>query len=80
MQTNQNAAITPVELEQQADGLATELLGLPETQRLSEMRQLKQQSEVLHALVSAKIDQRRSSARSAGQAMLLGQQGAAPAA
>jgi hypothetical protein len=80
MSTNQNVAITPLELEQQADGLATELLGLPETQRLSELRMLKQQSEVLHALVSAKLDQRRSSARSAGQAMLLGQQGAAPAA
>jgi hypothetical protein len=66
------------EIAQAAEMLAQQLLQLPETQRLSELRQLAKKNEMLHAAVKSKMEQQRSQARSAGQAMLLGQQGAAP--
>jgi len=66
------------EIAQAAEMLAQQLLQLPETQRLSELRQLAKKNEMLHAAVKSKMEQQRSQARSAGQAMMLGQQGAAP--
>lgn len=64
----------------QAESLATQLLALPESQKDSELRLLKQKNEVLHSLTKAKMDEMRNRAQTAGGAMLLGQQGAMPAA
>lgn len=74
MMTGPQTPVTPEEMIAQADVLAQSLLGLPETQRLSEMRALKQKSTVLHALVTQKVKEIRQQARSAGQSMMLGQQ------
>lgn len=60
-----------------AESLATEMLSLPESQKDSELRLLKQKHEALHSLVRAKMDEMRNRARTAGASMLLGQQGAA---
>lgn len=65
------------DLEAQAEALASELLALPESQRLSELRLLKEKHHALHALVRAYLDEMRGRARTAGQSLLLGQQGAA---
>lgn len=75
-----NVPITPDEMLSQAAALAQELLGLPASQRNSELRRLKQRNEVLHSLVTAQLEQIRSQARSAGGAMLLGEQPAQPMA
>jgi len=69
-----NTPVTPEDMLAQAQSLAQSLLGLPETQKDSELRALKQKNEVLHALVTAQIKQIRQSAQSAGQSLLLGQQ------
>jgi len=70
---------TPQDMLAQAEMLAQELLGLPESQKDSELRQLKQKNQVLHSLVKAQMDSMRQQARTAGGAMLLGQTGAQPA-
>lgn len=75
--TGPDTPVTPQDLLEQAEMLAQELLGLPESQKDSELRMLKNKNEVLHALVTAKIKQQRQQAQTAGGAMLLGQQGAA---
>lgn len=74
-----NTPITPNDMIGAAESLASQLLALPETQRRSELMALKQKNPVLHDLVRAQMDQKRTQARSAGQAMLMGQQGAQPA-
>lgn len=66
------------DLMAQADSLAQELLMLPESQKDSELRALSQKNEALHSMVKTKIEKLRQKARTAGGAMLLGQQGAAP--
>jgi hypothetical protein len=66
--------MTPQELIAQAESLAADLSVLPETQRLSELRQLKQKHEALHAMTKVKLDELRQRQRSAGGAMLAGQQ------
>lgn len=60
-----------------AESLAAELLSLPETQKDSELRALKNKNEALHSMVKSKMDEMRQQARTAGGAMLLGQGGAA---
>lgn len=62
----------------QAEALADQLLTLPESQRLSEMRMLKKKNAPLHAMVKEKMEGRRNQLRTQGASMLLGQQGAAP--
>jgi hypothetical protein len=57
-----------------ASTLANELMGLPESQKDSELRQLREKNEALHRLVRAEMDKIRSNARSQGGAMLLSQQ------
>jgi hypothetical protein len=74
-----NTPITPMDMLSSAEGLAAQLLTLPETQRRSELMALKTKNPVLHDLARAAMDQKRQQARSAGQAMMLGQQGAQPA-
>lgn len=64
---------TPEEMMQQAESLAQQLLGLPESQKDSELRALKTKNETMHALVRAKLDQIRGQARQQGGAQLLAQ-------
>ena len=74
-----NTPQTPNDMLAQAESLATQLLALPESQKDSELRALSQKNEFLHALVKAQMEKKRNRARTAGGAMLLGQQGAMPA-
>lgn len=69
--------VTPNDLQAAAEQLANELLGLPEGQKDSELRKLKQFNPTLHAIVRQKMDEIRSNARMQGGAMLM--QGGPPA-
>lgn len=64
---------TPEEMMSKAEALAQELLGLPESQKDSELRQLKQKHPVLHALVTAALDRIRGRYASQGKSMLMAQ-------
>jgi len=77
-----NMPTTPEEMMSTAESLAQELMGLPESVKDSELRQLKNKNPVMHQLVKAKMDEIRGQARQQGGAMLLQQQfgnGGAPA-
>jgi hypothetical protein len=65
---------TPDEMLAQAQSIAQQLLGLPESQKDSELRMLKEKNEVLHSLVKAEIDKIRGQARSQGGAQMMAQQ------
>lgn len=69
-----NAMVTPSDLQAAADMLAQELLGLPESQRISELRKLKQANPTLHSIVKEKLSDIRSQARSQGGAQVMQQQ------
>lgn len=69
---------TPEDMIAQAESLASQLLGMPESQKDSELRMLKQKNAPMHALVRQKMDETRNRARTAGASMLLGQQGGQP--
>lgn len=62
---------TPDDMLAQAQSLAQQLLGLPESQKDSELRMLKQKNEVLHSLVRAQLDKIRGQARSQGGAQMM---------
>lgn len=66
-----NVPVTPNDLQASAEQLANELLGLPESQKDSQLRQLKQFNPTLHALVRQKMDEIRRNARMQGGAMLM---------
>jgi hypothetical protein len=68
-----NVAVTPEEMTQTAEQLATELLGLPEGIKDSELRKLKTANNVLHSIVRAKMDEKRQAAKTQGGAMLMQQ-------
>jgi hypothetical protein len=70
-----NVPVTPNDLQAAADALAQQLLGLPEGQKDSELRKLKQFNPTLHALVREKMDDIRRSARMQGGAQVMAQQG-----
>jgi len=70
-----NTPVTPNDLQAAADALAQQLLGLPEGQKDSELRKLKQFNPTLHALVRERMDDIRRDARMQGGAMLMGQSG-----
>lgn len=76
-----NVPQTPQDMMAVADSLAQELMGLPESVKDSELRKLKQQNEVLHSLVKARMEQiRRDAKSSAGNAAVgaMQQGGGAP--
>lgn len=75
-----NVPQTPQDMMAQAESIATQMLSLPESQKDSELRLLKQKNEFMHSLVRQKMDGRRNRARTAGGAMLLGQQPSMPQA
>lgn len=64
---------SPQDILSKADQLAQQFLAMPETQKDSELRTLKQQDEVLHSAVRSRMDSIRGRAQSAGGSMLLGQ-------
>ena len=68
---------TPEEMISTAEGLAEQLLGMPPSQKNTELRALKDKNEVLHALVLEKINKRRYDTRMQGGMMLAQQQGMA---
>jgi hypothetical protein len=70
-----NAMTTPQDLQSAAEMLAQELLGLPEGQKDSQLRELKQANPTLHAIVREKMDDMRQQARQQGGDMLMQQQG-----
>jgi hypothetical protein len=70
--------VTPNDLQAAASQLAQQLLGIPEGQKDSELRKLKQFNPTLHALTRQSMDDIRSQARMQGGAMLL--QGGGPPA
>ena len=65
--------VTPSDLLAQADQIAQQLLSMDETARKSQLRQIKQTDETLHAVVKQKMENMRSSARSMGQQQVLQQ-------
>ncbi len=76
-----NTPVTPTDLMATADQLAQELLGMPEGQKDSELRKLKQTHPVLHGMVKEKMQDMRNQARMQGGDMLMQQgmqQGMAP--
>ena len=66
-----NVPVTPNDLQASAEQLAQQLLGLPEGQKDSELRKLKQHNPTLHALTRQKMDDIRQQARMQGGAMLM---------
>lgn len=70
----QNANTTPEDMMAEADSLAQQLLGLPESIKDSELRKLKQANPVLHSLVRQRMDQIRQDARTQGGAAMMQQQ------
>ena len=68
---------TPEEMISVAEGLADQLLGMPASQKNTELRALADKNEVLHALVLEKLNKRRYDTRMQGGAMLAQQQGMA---
>jgi hypothetical protein len=73
---------TPESMMQAADALATELLGLPDAVRRSELQMLGQYNKALHRMVSEAIDEKRNAVRAragnqaVGQMQMAAQQGA----
>lgn len=69
-----NAMVTPNDLQQAAEMLATELLGLPEGVKDSQLRELKASNPTLHSIVKEKMNDMRSQAKSVGGAQVMQQQ------
>ena len=65
--TGPNVPQTPSDMLAVADGIAQQLMGLPETMKDSELRRLSQANPVLHSIVKKRMEQmREESRRSAG--------------
>ena len=81
--TGPNVPQTPEDMMAAAQQIAQELLGMPEGQKDSELRKLKQANPVLHSLVRSNLDQiRRDTKSQAGNAAMgqMQQGGGAPPA
>jgi len=72
--TGPNQAITPEELLSRAQYMASQLLGMPESQKDSELIRLKRMDPTLHAQVRMRMDDMRQQMRTQGGAMLQAQQ------
>jgi len=62
--------MTPDEMAAQAEGMAAELVRMPEVERKQQLRAIREQAPVLHSLVTASMQKERSAAGSAGRAAL----------
>jgi hypothetical protein len=69
-----NTPVTPEDTMANAESIAQQLLGMPESQKDSELRVLKQKNPVMHSVVSAKLKDIRSQAQTAGGSQLMAQQ------
>ena len=69
-----NVPVTPEDLMTTAEQLATELLGMPEGVKDSELRKLSQYNTVLHSIVKEIMTKQRRQMRMQGGAMLQQQQ------
>jgi len=76
-QMNPNAEVSLQELNDTSDQLATELMGLPEGIKDSELRKLSQGNDALHGLVIKKMDKQRQQDKQQGAAMIQQQRQAA---
>lgn len=65
---------TPEEMQGKAQQLAQQILSMPESQKDSELINLKKTDPVMHSLVKAQIDDIRRQAQTAGGAMMMQQQ------
>jgi hypothetical protein len=65
---------TPEEYQAKAQTLAQQILSMPESQKDSELIQLKKSDPTMHSLVTSQIDDIRRQARTAGGAQLMAQQ------
>lgn len=72
--TQPGVPATPEEWMQQADMLAQQAMGMPESQKDSFLIQLKKKDPVMHSLVSSKIEEFKQQAQVQGGQMLLEQQ------
>ena len=72
--TQPNQPITPEEMMAKANEVAQQFMGMPETQRKSELIKLKRTDPTLHSLVTSVMDDIRQQARSQGQQQVLQQQ------
>lgn len=70
----QNASVTPEDMWAEAESMAQQLLGLPESIKDSELRKLKQSNPMLHSLVRQRMDEIRRDAKTQGGAALMQQQ------
>ena len=75
MPMNNNIKISPQEMMQKAQILAQQILTLPESQKDSQLIQLKKSQPTLHAIVKSNMESMRQQARTAGGAMMMAQQG-----
>ena len=71
--TGGGGSMTPGDVLDQADQVAQQLLAMPEGERRRQLSQLRQTDETLHAVVTQKLKQYRSEARSVGQDQVLAQ-------
>lgn len=69
-----NQPTTPVEMDSMAETIAAEALSLPDSQRQSFLIKLKKEDNIIHSLVSAKIEEIRNNAQLQGGEMVMQQQ------
>jgi hypothetical protein len=69
-----NKPTTPQEYQQKAQTLAQQILGMPESQKDSELIQLKKSDPTMHSLVKSQIEDIRRQAQTAGGAQVMAQQ------
>jgi len=72
-QMSPNVPQTPEDMMQVAQSLADELMGLPDSVKRSELRKLKQYNAALHAMVTARIEQKRNDTKAQAGNAAMGQ-------
>ena len=70
---NPTTPVTPQDMQNTARSLADELFALPESAKDSQLRQLKQYNEVLHSLVIAELQKKRSGVKQQGAMQAMAQ-------
>lgn len=74
-QNQPNTPITPDEMEAQAQGIAQQLLVMPDAQRKGELAKLRKSNSTVHHLVTSILDSQRDQLASQGQQVMLAQMG-----
>lgn len=73
MLPSESNPVTPEEMESIADSIAQTLLTMPHSQRISELRAMKNKNPTMHKMVKGKLEEIRSKAKSQGGSMLIQQ-------